>query len=121
MAPAINATVSTPFDSTTVANGTLNTTESTTSDWEYVNTTSVTIWINGGGYDGPYMLFYPSYVIYIVLVFLFVIAFPLAMIMVSPFGMGHYLLLLMIHSLPEERQTQARDQCAESGPAETTR
>lgn len=81
MAPAINATVSTPFDSTTVANGTLNTTESTTSDWEYVNTTSVTIWINGGGYDGPYMLFYPSYVIYIVLVFLFVIALPLAMIM----------------------------------------
>jgi len=47
------------------------------------------------------MFFYPSYVVYIVLVFLFVIAFPLAMIMVSPFEMESIqILLLMLHSLP---------------------
>ncbi|XP_043643663.1 uncharacterized protein LOC122613519 isoform X1 [Drosophila teissieri] len=81
MAPAINATVSTPINATTsVVNATLNTTESTSTVWQYDNSTPVTIWVDGG-YDGPYMFFYPSYVIYIVLVFLFVIAFPLAMIM----------------------------------------
>ncbi|EDV57042.1 uncharacterized protein LOC6548366 isoform X1 [Drosophila erecta] len=82
MAPAISTTTSTPISSTaSVVKGTLNTTESASSVWQYENTTPVTIWINDGGYDGPFMFFYPSYVIYIVLVFLFVIAFPLAMIM----------------------------------------
>ncbi|XP_017061860.1 uncharacterized protein LOC108101852 isoform X1 [Drosophila ficusphila] len=87
MAPAINTTASTLLTTTasafnatsTVGNTTVNTTES--SVWESSYTTPVTIWINDGGYDGPYLFFYPSYIIYIILVFLFVIAFPLAMIM----------------------------------------
>ncbi|KAI8039490.1 hypothetical protein M5D96_006901 [Drosophila gunungcola] len=43
------------------------------------NYTTITIYVD----DGPYMFFYPSYVVYVVLVFFFVIAFPLAMILVS--------------------------------------
>ncbi|XP_037717676.1 uncharacterized protein LOC119552014 isoform X1 [Drosophila subpulchrella] len=82
MAPAINTTVATLLSNTTsLLNATAVTTESTDLIGDYNYTTPVTIWITDGGYGGPYMFFYPSYVIYIVLVFFFLIAFPLAMIM----------------------------------------
>ncbi|XP_017070349.2 uncharacterized protein LOC108107359 isoform X1 [Drosophila eugracilis] len=82
MAPAIDATESTLSDTTTsVAStlSTLSTTESTTSV-AYSSTTTIPNFNNDMGYDTPFVFFYPSYVIYIVLVFFFVIAFPLAMI-----------------------------------------
>ncbi|XP_052839045.1 uncharacterized protein LOC128254195 isoform X1 [Drosophila gunungcola] len=77
MAPALNTTASPLLSNTTsVLNTTLYTTEATISPSEF-NYTTITIYVD----DGPYMFFYPSYVVYVVLVFFFVIAFPLAMIL----------------------------------------
>ncbi|KPU76264.1 uncharacterized protein Dana_GF11920, isoform D [Drosophila ananassae] len=90
MAPVINGTASTI--SSTIA-PLLNTTAHYNTTREVLNTTVTPIIIptissgtwnnNGYGWSGVYYYWYPSYILYIVLVFMFVIAFPLAVIMVS--------------------------------------
>ncbi|EDV36508.1 uncharacterized protein Dana_GF11920, isoform A [Drosophila ananassae] len=90
MAPVINGTASTI--SSTIA-PLLNTTAHYNTTREVLNTTVTPIIIptissgtwnnNGYGWSGVYYYWYPSYILYIVLVFMFVIAFPLAVIMSS--------------------------------------
>ncbi|XP_016972482.1 uncharacterized protein LOC108039857 isoform X1 [Drosophila rhopaloa] len=83
MAPAISTsvTMATTLLSTTteVLNSTL-TTEGTTSTSKYPTYITVGPQVDPYINNGPYMFFYPSYVVYVVLVFFFVISFPLAMI-----------------------------------------
>ncbi|SPP75005.1 uncharacterized protein LOC117578885 isoform X1 [Drosophila guanche] len=74
MAPAINSTITPPMANLTSTTRSLN------------NATLATTpagWTNGytAAWDGPYVYYYPNYVMYITLVFLFVFLLPLVVIM----------------------------------------